>query len=317
MAVFTVPNEDAVRVFAAAYGIGEVRACTGIAEGYENSNFLLVTATGRFILTLYEKRVKEEDLPFFLGLMAHLADRGIPCPRPLRRRDGAVFGRLADRPAAILSFLAGAWPRRVTERHCRALGRSMARMHRAGRDFPIERAPDLSLGAWRGLARRLAGRAEALQPGLEDLIAAELDFLEAHWPDALPGGVIHGDLFPDNVFFARGRISGLIDFYFACQDRLAFDLAVCLNAWCCDGRGRMIRKRAAGLLAGYGEERRLEKAEVAALPTLARGAALRFLLTRLEDWLAPAPGLVAIRKDPREYLARLRHHQNRDWDWLE
>lgn len=308
MAVYTEVTDEAAAAFVDAYDIGALRALKGIAEGVENSNFLLVTDRGQYILTLYEKRVAEQDLPFFLGLMEHLADRGIVCPLPVKGRDGAALRRLAGRPAAIITFLPGLWPRRIEPWHCRALGGALARMHRAGADFPMARPNALSVEAWRPLFDQCAERADTVAAGLTSELAHALDALEAAWPTRLPTGLIHADLFPDNVFFIGDRLTGLIDFYFACTDTLAYDLAVCLNSWCFEPDNAFNVTKARLLLAGYQAERPLSAAELQALPLLCRGAAIRFLLTRLYDWLNHPPGAFVKPKDPREYLAKLRFH---------
>ncbi|MGJ3262898.1 MAG: homoserine kinase, partial [Salinarimonas sp.] len=261
------------------------------------------------ILTLYEKRVAEADLPFFLGLMEHLASRGIVCPLPVRDRRGEALGRLAGRPAAIATFLEGLSIRRPSPKRCGALGEAMARLHAAGRGFPIGRANALSLPAWRPLLDQAATQADTVSPGLAARTRTELDHLERHWPAGLPEGVIHADLFVDNVFFIGEAVSGLIDFYFACNDQLAYDLAICLNAWCFEPDGSFNVTKSRALIAGYERVRRLEPEEVAALPTLCRGAALRFLLTRLVDWLNVPEGAFVKPKDPLEYDRKLAFHR--------
>jgi homoserine kinase type II len=310
MAVYTEVSDDDLRAFARLYDIGEVLSCKGIAEGVENSNFLVTTERGNFILTLYEKRVAPKDLPFFIALMEHLAHHGVACPIPLAGRDGIALRELCGRPAAIVTFLAGMWPRRVQPFHCAALGRALAALHRAGASFGMTRANDLAVAGWRSLFEACRARAAEAQPGLAQELAAELELLEGAWPQGLPTGVIHADLFPDNVFFRDRELSGLIDFYFACTDFLAYDLAICLNAWCFEADGSLNVTKARLLLDGYRRERRLAAAEIAALPMLARGAALRFLLTRLFDWLNPPAGAFVRPKDPLEYLRRLRFHRS-------
>lgn len=309
MAVYTQVSEDEVRAFLADYDIGGLRRLEGICEGVENSNYLLETDRGRFILTLYERRVAPADLPFFLGLMEHLAARGVPCPVPVRGRDGRSLRELAGRPAAIVTFLEGRSARRVEPPHCASLGAALARMHLAGRDFPLRRENALSVAHWRELYRACGGRADEVEPGLAAELEAELDSLERAWPRELPAGVIHADLFPDNVFFADHRVTGLIDFYFACNDLLAYDLAICLNAWCFERGGEFNITKARALFAGYRRERPLGPDEVRALPVLARGAAMRFLLTRLYDWLNRVEGALVKPKDPMEYVYRLRFHR--------
>ena len=310
MAVYTDVSDDDLRAFAALYDIGEVLSCKGIAEGVENSNFLVTTEHGNFILTLYEKRVAPRDLPFFIALMEHLARHGVACPTPVPGRDGIALRELCGRPAAIVTFLAGMWPRRILPFHCAALGRALAELHRAGASFPMTRANDLSVDGWRRLFESSQTRAAEVQSGLAEELAEELVLLETVWPRDLPIGVIHADLFPDNVFFRDHELSGLIDFYFACTDFLAYDLAICLNAWCFEADGSFNVTKARLLLDGYRRGRPLAPAELAALPVLARGSALRFLLTRLFDWLNPPAGALVRPKDPLEYLRKLQFHRS-------
>jgi homoserine kinase type II len=310
MAVYTEVSDDELRSFAACYDIGEVLACKGIAEGVENSNYLVTTERGNFILTLYEKRVAPNDLPFFIALMEHLARHGVACPTPVRGHDGIALRELCGRPAAIVTFLTGMWPRRIRPFHCAAVGRAVAVLHRAGASFSMTRPNDLSVAGWRRLFTSCEPRVAEMQPGLGDELAAELASLEGAWPRELPCGVIHADLFPDNVFFRDRELSGLIDFYFACTDFFAYDLAICLNAWCFEADGSLNVTKARLLLDGYRRERPLAPAEFAALPLLARGAALRFLLTRLFDWLNQPAGALVRPKDPLEYLRKLRFHRD-------
>ncbi len=309
MAVYTDIAPEELTVFLAGYDLGELLAYKGIAEGVENSNFLLHTSGGYFILTLYEKRVAAEDLPFFLGLMEHLAARGLNCPQPVKNRAGAMLGTLAGRPAAIVTFLDGMSVRRPSARHCAAVGSALAEFHLAGADFALSRRNALSVAGWRPLAEASASRADQVQPGLRETIAAELAWLDHNWPGGLRQGVIHADLFPDNVFFLGDRLSGLIDFYFACTDTLVYDVAICLNAWCFEPDHSYNMTKGRALLQGYASGRGLSADERDALPTLARGAALRFLLTRLVDWLDVPPGALVKPKDPLEYFRKLRFHQ--------
>jgi homoserine kinase type II len=311
MAVYTDVAADELAEFLSRYDLGELLSYMGIAEGVENSNFLLHSTAGFFILTLYEKRVARGDLPFFLALMTHLASRGISCPLPVKNRSGEALSSLAGRPAAIISFLEGIWPRKPSAAHCAGVGQALARMHLAGRDFPMSRANALSVAGWRPLFDAAAARADEVQPGLAAFIAAELDYLEGNvWPKNLPQGVIHADLFPDNVFFLGERLSGIIDFTFACNDTLAYDVAICLNAWCFESDFSFNVTKARAFLNAYGRERQLSDAEENALPLLARGAALRFLLTRLVDFLNVPPGALVRPKDPLEYVRKLRFQQS-------
>jgi homoserine kinase type II len=231
MAVYTEISFEDLESFLTDYDIGAPRTFKGIAEGVENSNYYLQTTTGSYILTLYEKRVHEDDLPFFLGLLEHLAARGIACPLPVRSRSGAQWTRLGGRPAALLTFLDGLSLRRPEANHCAAAGAALAALHDAGKEFALRRPNALGHNGWSRLAEACIPRAEEVEKGLGDLIRASHAELTARWPSGLPEGVIHADLFPDNVLFMDGKVSGLIDFYFACDDAYAYDLAVMLNAW--------------------------------------------------------------------------------------
>jgi homoserine kinase type II len=308
VAVYTDVGVEELQTFLAGYDLGDVLSYKGIAEGVENSNFLLHTTRGYFVLTLYEKRVAARDLPFFLGLMEHLHGRGLTCPQPVRDRSGQTLGELARRPAAVVTFLEGMWVRRPSTTHCAAVGEALARLHLAGADFKMTRKNALSVDGWRHLCESTGELADSVQRDLGKAIAAELRHLESHWPRDLPQGVIHADLFPDNVFFLGNRLSGLIDFYFAATDILAYDVAVCLNAWCFEQDFSFNVTKARSMLSAYAATRPLSDAERAALPVLCRGAAIRFLLTRLYDWLNTPPGALVTRKHPIEYLRRLRFH---------
>lgn len=309
MAVYTEISDDELTTFVAGYDIGHVVSFKGIAEGVENSNYLLQTDRANFILTIYEKRVAEKDLPFFLGLMDHLADRAFPCPTPIHGRDGDALRRLAGKPAAIVSFVEGLWVRRPTPDHCAQLGTALGMMHVAGEGFSQQRANALTVADWRPLFDRCKAGADTVEAGLADSIAHELTELEQAWPRALPSDVIHADLFPDNVLFLDNKLSGFIDFYFACNDFLAYDIAVCLNAWCFEADGAFNITKAKALLTAYRRQRPIADEELAALPLLARGAALRFLLTRLYDWLNQVPGALVQPKDPLEYWRKLQFHR--------
>lgn len=310
MAVYTPVSDDELQAFLADYDIGEVTSFAGIAEGVENSNFLVRTTRSTYILTLYEKRVKPGDLPFFIGLMDHLARKGLSCPRPVAARDGATLRTLNGRPAAVVTFLDGLWHRRIQPAYCRSLGAAMAAMHVAGADFPMTRANDLSVAGWRPLLEACSMKSNQIYHGLYNALNQELGRLERGWPDGLPGGTIHADLFPDNVFFLGDKVSGIIDFYFACTDALAYDLAICLNAWCFEPDGSFNVTKARQLVTGYQTVRTLSAAEREAVPVLARGSALRFLLTRLYDWLNHPEGAFVKPKDPMEYHQKLRFHQS-------
>jgi homoserine kinase type II len=309
MAVYTEVSDDDLSQFLDRYSIGELLSFKGIAEGVENTNYFLHTTSGSFILTLYEKRVDTADLPFFLGLMQHLAERAVSCPLPVRDNDGNVLNELCGRTAALINFLEGFCIRRPRPAHCLAVGRVLAQLHLAGKSYAGRRNNALGPKAWQTLFAEFAEQADEIAAGLRDEISSELDWLEEHWPESLPEGVIHADLFPDNVFFIGDQLSGVIDFYFACNDYLAYDLAICLNAWCFEPDFSFNVTKGRALLKGYSQMRALSEAECAAMPVLARGAAMRFLLTRCYDWLNTPSGAIVKPHAPQDYLRRLRFHQ--------
>ncbi len=314
MAVYTALTDDEIWDFLQGYDLAPLAVAEGIRAGVENTNYLLKMQNGaRYILTLFEKRVAEADLPFFTGLMERLASRQVPCPMPLGGRDGVVIRRLKDRPAVMVSFLEGRGVSAIQNEHMSGLGTHMARMHLGGQGFELERPNALSLTGWQALVGKIAPRADEIAPGLARELQGEMQALAAAWPppDGLPRGVIHADLFPDNVFYDwNGHLTGIIDFYFACNDFLAYDLAICINAWCFERTYEFNITRAKLMLRAYNDVRPLSEAELAALPTLARGAALRFLLTRAHDWLFPVEGALVTPKDPLEYLKKLRFHRS-------
>jgi len=321
MAVYTQVGDEELSGFLERYDVGELLSFKGIAEGVENSNYVVHTTGDQFILTLYEKRVATEDLPFFLGLMEHLGGKGLNCPRPLRDRTGTALGELSGRPAALVTFLEGVWPRRPTAHHCRAVGAELARMHVLGRDFSLTRDNALGAQSWAALFKRFEGQADEIYDGLRATIESQIADLTMAWPNDLPQGVIHADLFPDNVFFRSGEVSGLIDFYFACNDALAYDLAVALNAWCFEPNYAFNVTKGRALIAGYQSVRPVKTAEALALPTLARGAALRFLLTRAYDWIHTPANAYVKPHDPLAYLRRIWAHEAmmsaEDYGWQE
>lgn len=310
MAVYTEVSDGELQAFLGEYDIGKLVSFKGIAEGVENSNYLVLTDRHPFILTLYEKRVAVEDLPFFLGLMEHLAGRGVACPTPIHAKDGVVLRELCGRPAAVTSFLSGVWPRRPEPWHCAELGAALARFHLAGEGYALTRANALSVDGWPPLFALCEPLVDDVFEGLGDEIREELALIARDWPRSLPTGVIHADLFPDNVFFESGALSGLIDFYFACNDFLAYDLAVCINAWCFEADGSFNVTKARNLVTSYQRVRPCTPEELEALPLLAQGAALRFLLTRLYDWLNQVDGALVKPKDPTEYVHKLRFHRS-------
>jgi homoserine kinase type II len=315
MAVYTHLQPEELTALSEAYGLGMLHRATPIAEGVENSNYMLEyqpegSAAARGILTVYEKRVRVEDVPFYLALMEHLAEKGLPCPRPLRRRDGAYASVVrTSKRAAMVSFLPGRSVTQPTPAHLDALGEAVARLHDAVADFTPARANDLALAGWERLFDAIAERADSIAPGLARQVKDELAFLRRAWPRDLPMGVVHADLFPDNVFFEGTRVSGLIDWYFACTDAFLYDVMITINAWCFSPQHSFDAPLAWAFLAAYQRRRPIRAAERAVLPILARGASLRFLLTRAYDWLHREEGALVTVKDPMEYARKLAFHQ--------
>ncbi|MDG1438738.1 MAG: homoserine kinase [Emcibacteraceae bacterium] len=310
MAVYTHVTADDIAIFIAGYDVGEVVSLKGIAEGVENSNYLLSTTKDKYILTLFEKRVNEDDLPFFMGLMTHLAGKGINCAEPIKDRGGNVLKELCGRPAALIGFLNGLSVTHPSVQNCSELGAAMAEMHLGVSDFKMTRKNNLSVEGWIKLSEKCQSRADECEVGLRGIVHDEMSFLKDNWPTNLPEGIIHADLFTDNVFFLDGKLSGLIDYYFSCSDILVYDVAICINAWCFENDGSFNAMKAAGLVAGYQKIRPLSEDEINVLPILCRGSALRFLLTRLYDWLNQVEGALVKTKDPFEYLSKLQFHQN-------
>ena len=309
MAVYTDITDEELETLLADFDLGRPLTFKGIAEGVSNSNFLLETEKGRFFLTVYERRTDEADLPYFLGLLHHLAEAGFPSATPIEARDGQALRRVRGKPCALISFLPGLSVRRPTAAHCREAGEGLAWLHLAGQDYAGRRENTLGQSAWAPMFAPLRGAAETLKPGLATTIEADLAAFQAGWPKGLPAGTIHADFFPDNVFFQEGRFAGAIDFYFACHDALAYDVAVALNAWCFEADGSFNLTSARAFLAGYEKRRPLSAAERAALPMLAHGAAMRFFLTRLHDWGSTPAGALVRPKDPLEYERKLAVHR--------
>lgn len=312
MAVYTQVDDQTLSDFLDTYDVGKAISFKGIAEGVENSNYLLETTKSRFILTLYEKRANPEDLPYFLDMMEHLAKAGVNAPLPIHDNEGASLKILAGRPACMISFLSGVSVSHITEAHCRELGTALAKMHLALESYDVERPNELSIDGWQKLFEDTQAGADSVQKGLKNSLESELLFLKGQWPEGLPEGTIHADLFPDNVLFTDDKITGLIDFYFGCTDMLAYDIAVCINAWCFDDNHEYVEQHAKAMTDAYRAIRPLSDDEINALPVLCRGAAIRFLLTRLYDWLNPVEGAVVRPKDPLDYDKRLKLHQSQN-----
>lgn len=310
MAVYTEISDSDFASLLKKFDIGNLASYRGITEGVENTNYLLETDKAKFIATIYEKRVDVSELPFFLELMEHLAKAQIPCPLPVHDKSGNILQEMAGKKLTITSFLEGKWPRAIKNAHCLEVGKIMARMHLASQNFNLTRKNKMSLPAWKEIYSRIAKNADSVKSGLSNEIKSALQEIEKKWPKNLPSGVIHADLFPDNVFFIEDKLTGILDFYFACNDFFAYDLAITMNAWCFENGREFNITKANALLSGYNQVRKLTEEEKSYLPILCTGAAMRFLLSRLYDWLNKVEGAVVVPKDPIEYLNKLRFHQN-------
>lgn len=312
MAVYTRVSEDELTTFLQDYDIGVATSFSGITEGVENSNFRLATDKGDYILTLYEKRVNADDLPFFIGLMAHLSDAGINCPIPIADSKGIILKTLNGRSAAIVSFMQGTSNNIPNADRCHSAGKALARLHNAAADFHMARPNALDHRSWSALLEASSDSADKANNAFDKTVipkaAERLKDILSQWPEGLPTGTIHADLFPDNVLFTGDDVTGLIDFYFACQDILAYDLAIMLNAWCFDRDMSFNITIAKRLVAGYQSVRALSDDEKAAMPVLCRGAAMRFFLTRLYDWINTPQDAQVRPHDPMQYWKRLNFH---------
>jgi homoserine kinase type II len=303
MAVFTPISREQLEPYLTQFDIGQLVSFTGITEGVENTNYKLVTERESFILTLFEKRTKPEDLPFFIAFMKHLHTNGVSCPDVIAATDGKKITSLNGKPAIITSFLDGVWPRKIEDFHVAAVSTTLARMHLAAGSFKEQRINSMSLPAWKTLINSCTGKTN-----LAAYLQEELDYIGKNWPKALPAGAVHADLFADNVFFTGEKLTGVIDFYFACTDYFAYDLMLTLNAWCFEPAG-FNKEKADLFLGAYQKERPLTGAEWKALPFFGRAAAMRIIATRLYDLLHPVPGAVITPKDPQQYVDILKYHQ--------
>ncbi|AMO72278.1 homoserine kinase [Sphingorhabdus sp. M41] len=312
MAVYTKVSAEEIDQFLTRFDVGTLVSVKGIAEGVENSNYLLETTEDKFILTLYEKRVDPADLPFFIALLDHLAQKGCLVPPMIADREGTKIQQLCGRSACLITFLSGVSVSHPTAAQAGATGQALGQMHQALTDFDLERRNSMDHDGWRTLADQCGpAQLDEIAPGLADAVSQELDHLDAHWPHELPRSAIHADLFPDNVLMLGDQVTGLIDFYFSCTDIRAYDLAVTHAAWCFSEDGTNFHQPISrALIAGYESAFTLSDAERQALPLLARGAALRFLLTRAYDWINTPAGALVTRKDPQAFLNRLQFYQN-------
>tara|TARA_Y100000590_G_scaffold259445_1_gene291339 strand:+ start:18 stop:986 length:969 start_codon:yes stop_codon:yes gene_type:complete len=313
MAVYTKLSENDLKGFFSKYSIGKIQKYEEIKEGIENTNYFIQAEKGKFILTLYEKRVDEKDLPFFIGLMKNLFDKKFPSPQPIINKNGNYISEVSNKKAAVVSFLNGKAKQVLNPLDCYEVGVYTAKLHSITKNLISKRENKLSVKSWREIYNRVKKDCSKIHPNLSNTIEKNLNEIEIDWPQNIPSGIIHADLFPDNIFFNKNKLSGIIDFYFSCNDYYAFEIAICLNALCFEGKNENLSfnvTKAKKFIDGYSSVRNLTEDEKKSLKVLCKGAAIRFLLTRVFDYLNLIEGAIVKIKDPVEYLKRLEFHEN-------
>tara|TARA_Y100000590_G_C15712081_1_gene1010629 strand:- start:248 stop:1216 length:969 start_codon:yes stop_codon:yes gene_type:complete len=313
MAVYTKLSENELKDFFSKYNLGKVVNYKGIKEGIENTNYFIKTEKGKYILTLYEKRVEEKDLPFFISLMKNLFDKKFPSPEPIINRNGNYISEISKKKAAVVSFLEGSAKKILNPNDCYEIGTNTAKLHLITKDLTGRRKNKLSIDSWRKIYNKVKNDCSKISANLPKIIEKNLYEIEKNWPKNIPSGIIHADLFPDNIFFKNNKLSGIIDYYFSCYDFYAFEIAICLNALCFEGKNENLSfnvTKAKKFIDGYSNIRKLTEEEKKSLKVLCQGAAIRFLLTRVFDYLNLTEGAIVKIKDPMEYLKRLEFHDN-------
>jgi len=311
MAVYTKLSDSELKEFFSKYNLGKLLNYKEIKEGIENTNYFIQTEKGKFILTLYEKRVEEKDLPFFISLMKNLFDKKFPSPEPIINKNGNYISEVAEKKAAVVSFLEGSAKKILNPNDCYIVGANSAKLHLITKNLTGKRENKLSINSWRKIYNKVKKDCSTIHPNLPEVIEKNLDVIEKNWPKNIPAGIIHADLFPDNIFFKDGKLSGIIDYYFSCYDFYAFEIAICLNALCFEGINENLSfnvTKAKKFIEGYSNIRRLTEEEKKSVKVLCQGAAIRFLLTRVFDYLNLTEGAIVKIKDPVEYLKRLEFH---------
>ena len=313
MAVYTKLSENNLKDFFSKYNLGKLLKFKGIQEGIENSNYFVKTDSGKFILTIYEKRVEAKDLPFFMGLMKNIFNENFPSPEPIINKNGNYITEIFGKKAAVVSFLEGFSKKNLTPDNCHEVGIYTAKLHMITKNLNIKRTNRLSVNSWRLIYRKIQKDCSKIYPNLTKIIETNLDVIENKWPKNIPCGIIHADLFPDNIFFKGNKLTGIIDFYFSCYDFYALEIAICLNALCFEGKNEDLSfnvTKAKKFIDGYSSIRKLTEEEKESLKILCQGAAMRFLLTRVFDYLNLTEDALVKIKDPVEYLKRLEFHDS-------
>ena len=313
MAVYTQLSESELKDFFSKYNLGKLLSYKGIKEGIENTNYFTETEKGKFILTIYEKRVEEKDLPFFISLMKNIYDKNFPSPEPIININGSYISEISKKKAAIISFIDGNTKKNLSPDECYQVGTYAAKLHQITKKLNIKRENKLSVNSWREIYNKVRKNCTKIDKNLPEIIEKNLNDIEKNWPKNIPSGIIHADLFPDNIFFKKNKLSGIIDYYFACHDFYAFEIAICLNALCFEGSKENLSfnvTKATKFINGYSSIRKLTDEEKNSLIILCKGAAIRFLLTRVFDYLNLIEGAIVTVKDPVEYLKRLEFHNS-------
>jgi len=313
MAVYTKLSENKLKEFFSKYSLGKVLNYNGIKEGIENTNYFVQTNKNKFILTLYENRVGEEDLPFFMGLMKNLVIANFPSPEPIINVNGNYIAEISGKKAAVVSFLNGTAKKNLSTENCYDVGAKTATLHAITKNLSLKRKNQLSINNWRKIFQNVKNDCSKINKNLPLIIEKNLNEIENNWPKNIPSGIIHADLFPDNILFKNNKLTGIIDFYFSCNDFYAFEIAICLNALCFEGLNENLSfnvTKAKKFIDGYSSIRKISEDEKKSLKILCKGAAMRFLLTRVFDYLNLVEGAVVKVKDPIEYLKRLEFHND-------
>ena len=313
MAVYTKLSENNLKEFFSKYNLGKLLNYKGLQEGIENTNYFIQTVKGKFILTIYEKRVREKDLPFFMGLMTNLFDANFPSPKPIINKNGNYITEILEKKAAVISFLNGSSKKNLSPDNCHSVGVQTAKLHIITKKLKVKRENRLSINSWRKFYKSVQKDCSKIHPNLTRIIEKNLDEIENNWPKNIASGIIHADLFPDNIFFKGNKLTGIIDFYFSGYEFYAFEIAICLNALCFEGQKENLSfnvTKAKKFIDGYSSIRKLSQEEKKYLKILCQGAAIRFLLTRVFDYLNLIEGAIVKTKDPIEYLKRLEFHNS-------
>ena len=311
MAVYTKINKNDIILIAQKFGLNKIVRFQGIKKGIENTNYLLKTKNQKYILTIFEKRVQKKDLPFFMNLMEKFNNHNINCPRPIKNKNGKYLISIKNKPASIVTFIEGKDKKKLNNKNCFDIGKNVAKLHLSSNKIKLFRKNSMSINNMDKLLKNINFKSKKIVPSLQSILIKNLNEIKKQWPQKLPKGIIHGDLFIDNIFFKKNKFVGFIDFYFSCNDYFIYEIAICINALCFEnknGKFFMNKKKVINLIKGYESIKKISLLEKNNLNILCRGAALRYLLSRIYDYLnTPKTALIKI-KDPKEYFQKLIFH---------